>query len=88
MKNSINGAKPRCKCSIFLQIDFRNGNLRKKYDTLKYVLKNIEVSAEGRHARQHFQHFRASASLCGWVADRVQALYSIGVYIFVPFTGT
>lgn len=26
----------------FLQFDFRNGSLRKKYDSLKYVLKNLE----------------------------------------------
>lgn len=26
----------------FLQFDLRNGSLRKKYDSLKYVLKNLE----------------------------------------------
>ena len=27
---------------IFLKFDFRNGSLRKKYDSLKYTLKKVE----------------------------------------------
>ena len=27
---------------LFLKFDFRNGNIRKKYDSLKYTLKKLE----------------------------------------------
>jgi hypothetical protein len=31
----------------FLQMDLRNGAVRKKYDTLKYTLRKLEVCASG-----------------------------------------
>lgn len=28
--------------SVMMELDLRNGNIRKKYDSLKYCLKNLE----------------------------------------------
>ncbi len=50
--------------TLDIQLDLRNGALRKKYDSLKYTLQKMEVGARGGGVFVYRFYFRCSQIGC------------------------